>query len=140
MKKLGYCSWGGAQEDSQPCKTPEGCLMYMQEASTYTVGQGQQPFINTQEHPDPSELHLLLCLRVTESTPPVSCCVRVATHAGCYHQHFTSCYKFSLALCNATCFIKLFRVLRSSGLTRSSREIAPSVAAFTHPNSAGLFA
>lgn len=76
-------------------------------------GRSSSLFIDTLEHPASSWLHLLLHLRIMETAPLVSHCVRIATHSGWNNQLFTSCYKFSLALYNATfhqavlCFKKL---------------------------------
>lgn len=110
MKQLDYYFWGDAQGGSALQDSRR--MSDVDERGLYdTVGQEQQPFINTQEHPTSSWLHLLLYLRIMES--PVSHWVRVATFSGCCNQHFTSCYKFSLAFYNAAfhqavlCFKKL---------------------------------
>lgn len=70
----------------------------------------------------------------TTASPLVPCYIRSVSSVN-NNQCCELCYEFLLALYNATCFVKMFRVLRCWSLTRTSHLIAPSVAAFTRLNS-----
>lgn len=111
MKQLDNYFWGDAQGEFQPCFRRVSDVD--ERGLSVHRGAGAAAF---EQHWRASRLlHLLLYLGIRDSVPEsvVPYCIRVATHSGCYNQHFTSCCKFSFALYNATfhqalrCFKKL---------------------------------